>query len=64
MIDTERPGFNALAEKLDLPPVKWPGPITDEVSRPRSLDRHIARARAEMGEQRWSELNAEWNSHD
>lgn len=25
-----------------------------------TLDRQIAAARAEMGEQRWAELNAEW----
>jgi len=26
-----------------------------------TLDRDIARARAEMGENRWNELNADWN---
>ena len=26
-----------------------------------TLERHIAQARAEMGEARWAELNREWN---
>ena len=26
-----------------------------------TLDREVARARAEMGEKRWNELNAEWS---
>lgn len=26
-----------------------------------TLSRQVARARAEMGEQRWTDLNAEWN---
>jgi hypothetical protein len=39
---------------LDHQPQNWEPTFT--------LDRHIAAARKDMGEQRWQELNAEWDA--
>lgn len=44
----------ALPVALEQPTPEWTATMT--------LDRHIARARREMGEARWAELNAEWET--
>ena len=37
-------------------------PATPEFMPDNSLDNHIRRRRAEMGERRWAELNREWEA--
>lgn len=38
------------------------GAYTDEAAPAFTMERHIARARREMGEDRWAELSAEWSA--
>lgn len=42
-------------------PIKPPPPVDAQTYRTVGLDRQIARARREMGEARWAQLNAEWS---
>jgi len=48
--------------EIGQPEIHWPQPITAQVSRAieGQLDSRIAQARRDMGEDRWNELNAEW----
>ena len=52
---------SAMAE-IGQPEIHWPQPINAQVSRAieGQLDSRIAQARRDMGEDRWNELNAEW----
>ena len=52
---------SAMAE-IGQPEIHWPQPINAQVSRAieGQLDSRIAQASRDMGEDRWNELNAEW----
>lgn len=48
-----------LGELLGKAPISVE-PVSEPIASHANLDRFVARARREMGEERWNELNAEW----
>lgn len=55
-----RPQSHMLAPQVPVEPLAAIENREPEYMPNGSMMKHVARARREMGEQRWAELNAEW----
>jgi hypothetical protein len=51
-----------IADKLGKSRIMAPGPINRAVRGSPQLDQQVSFARRLMGEERWQELNKEWNA--
>jgi hypothetical protein len=49
-----------IAAHLGRKPIKAPHRVEVRCNWPAGMDRQIAQARADMGEERWAALQAEW----